>query len=252
MMQKMRLKEIVDIIAEMHYVQVDDLARHFGVSTMTIRRDLAQLSKEGKAERCHGGARSIQEVVQEADYAQKLDQNHDDKVQLARVALSLLRPDDVVYLDSGTTLCEIARLISERVPSVVVVTNDLYIASMLADARVSVTIIGGLVSPMTKSALGRASETFLSQFRFSKAFLGTSCIGRNFDTFSPNYDKAFLKKLAIDLSEESYLVVDQSKFYGTAMSYVTSLNQYTGVITNKDFNDEEMALIHKKGIRLIK
>ena len=252
MMQEMRLQEIMSIISKTHYARVEELARSFNVSSMTIRRDLALLSARGKVERCYGGARSVLKVVREAHCEQKLDQNHNEKVQLACVAVALLQPDDVVYLDSGTTIREIAKLIPDKIPSVVTVTNDLYIASMLADSKVSVTIIGGLVSPMTKSALGRASESFLSQFRFSKAFLGASCIDVNFDTFSPDYDKAFLKRHAIDLSEESYLVVDKSKFYSTAMSYVTSLNQYTGVITNKDFNETEMDLIHKKRIRLIR
>lgn len=250
-MKKKRFNDIIEIVNKEQFVLVADLAERLQVSTMTIRRDLSMLDKSNMIERCHGGARSLQKIIQEADFIQKVDLNHDEKVNIAQRAVALLKPNDVVYLDSGSTTYEIARLIPLVVPTVNVVTNDLHIASVLAAEQISVTIVGGLVSPITKSALGRSSETFVSQFRFTKAFLGTSCIDRNFDTFSPNYDKAYLKRCIIGLSEESYLVVDQSKFYGISMSYVTSLNEYTGVITNKQFTQEELAQIRQKGIRLI-
>ncbi len=54
-----RLEQITLLINERGFISVRDLSDHFGVSEMTIRRDLQMLDDNGKLQRTYGGAAPI-------------------------------------------------------------------------------------------------------------------------------------------------------------------------------------------------
>lgn len=250
-MQDMRLQHILSIAKEKSYVSVDEMASQLSVSPMTIRRDLNLLCSQGKLERCYGGARLPSGIVNETDYSEKLLVNQSQKLLIAKKAYCLIRNGDSLYLDSGTTVGALAGILVENPLDVSVVTNELTMAQQLAQAGFPVTVVGGTVNRATGSISGHASEQFLRQFRFSKAFLGASSIDYSLNTFSPNFDKAYLKRLALELSSQCYLLVDSSKFYSSAMCLITSLNQYAGVITEKEFTKPEQKQLLEKSVNII-
>ncbi len=122
---------------------------------------------------------------------------------------------------------------------------------ILSDSEVDLTIVGGNVQKKTRSIFGHASEQFLKQFRFSKAFLGGSSVGDQFDLFSPTYDKAYLKKIIMDLANQSYLLVDSSKFYRQSMCLIENISRFSAVITDKRFDEKEMERITELNIHVI-
>ena len=232
-------------------MEVESLAKMINVSQMTVRRDINYLCELGQLERCRGGARLPQDTVIETSYDIKKGQHLAEKRQIARKAMQLIREGDTVYLDSGTTTGEIALEICRTQMPVSVVTNDLSIALLLSESEADVTILGGSVQKTTKSVIGHASEDVLRQYRFSKAFLGASSIDYEFNTFSPTYDKAYLKRMVIEQTQKPYLVTDSSKFYCQALCLVASLNQFAGVITDKVFSDDEQKLISEMNVEII-
>ena len=250
-MQDMRLQHILTVAKEKNYVSVDEMAAQLSVSPMTIRRDLNLLRSQRKLERCYGGARLPSSIVTETNYSDKLQVHQPEKLLIARKAYSLIQGGDSLYLDSGTTVGALAGLLIEKPLDVSIVTNELTMAQQLAQAGFPVTVVGGTVHRSTGSISGHASEQFLRQFRFSKAFLGASSIDYSLNTFSPNFDKAYLKRLALELSAQSYLLVDSSKFYSSAMCLITSLNQYAGVITEKEFTKPEQKQLLEKSVNII-
>ena len=251
MLQAERMQIILDKAKEQHFVTVEEMSRLLNVSLMTIRRDLNALCEQNLLERCHGGARVLEDTITEIDYNIKKEYHREEKLRIAEKAMEFIRENDTVYLDSGTTVGEIARLICENSRRLSVVTNDLNVASILADSDVDLTILGGTVHKKTKSVTGHAGEEFLKQFRFSKAFLGTSSVSRNFEMFSPTPDKAYLKRMVPELASQVYLVADSSKFYCQAMCLAGSLNEFAGVITDRKFSEKEWELIKKLNINII-
>lgn len=239
MLQKERLENILRYLKLNKFATVDELSQEMDVSTMTIRRDLNSLCEKGYIERCHGGAQMPQKLAPEMDYSVKKERNQEEKRKIARKAVEFICENDTVYLDSGTTTYEIAKLLCGYTKRISVITNDLNIALLLSDSPVDVTITGGNVQKKTQSIMGRASEEFLRQFRFSKAFLGSSSVDYDFNLFSPSYEKAFLKKMILELSAQSYLVVDSSKFYSQSMCLVAGFNQFTGIVTDREFDEDE-------------
>ncbi len=251
MLQNERLENILCYLRINKFATVDELSQQMDVSTMTIRRDLNSLCEKGYIERCHGGAQMPQKLAPETDYSVKKERNQEEKRRIAKRALAFIGENDTVYLDSGTTTFELAKLLCTFPKPVSVVTNDLNIALLLADSPVDVTVTGGNVQKKTQSIMGRASEEFLKQFRFSRAFLGGTSVDYDFNLFSPSYEKAFLKKMILELSAQSYLLVDSSKFFSQSMCLVTGFDRFTGVVTDRKFNEEEQKKLKELGAKVI-
>mgnify|MGYP000001815238 CR=1 FL=1 len=108
-----------------------------------------------------GAHRCLRKLAPETDYSVKKERNQEEKRRIAKRALAFIGENDTVYLDSGTTTFELAKLLCTFSKPVSVVTNDLNIALLLADSPVDVTVTGGNVQKKTQSIMGRASEEFL-------------------------------------------------------------------------------------------
>ncbi len=251
MLQEERVEIIFDYMKQKKFVTVEELAQKMAVSPMTIRRDLNALCEQGRAERCHGGAQLPVNLFSERNFDVKQERNLAEKERIARKALEFIRERDTIYLDSGTTTRELARLLCAYGRQLSVVTNDLNIAAVLADSEVDLTIVGGNVQKDTMRVFGHASEQFLKQFRFSKAFLGGSSVGGRYDLFSSTYDSAYWKRFLLELAGQSYLLVDSGKFGRHSLCPVGSISRFDAVITDKKFDREERERIEELNIHMI-
>ena len=223
---------IVELIKENRSVQVDELAKELNVSSMTIRRDLMKLESGNMIERCHGGAVAKQEVA----YETKQTSNKNSKEAIARKCVEFVHPQDSVFLDAGTTTCEIAKLIRD-IPDIIIVTNDLEIAQVLKNSDAKVYICGGMVQKETGSLFGRYATEMLKDFRFDVGFFGAASINEEFQV---------PKQCA-----RSYLAVDQSKFGKQSMTWINQLEDYTGVVTDREFLPEEVEVLKARRVRII-
>lgn len=246
MLMAERQLRILNMIQHNGSVQVDELAAELQVSTMTIRRDLEKLQQEGVIERCHGGAVSKTEV----SYADKRAVNHEEKEKIAAKAAEFIREGDAVYLDAGTTTYEIARRIMHL--ELTVVTNDLEIALLMKNSKAELILCGGYVQKSTGSTYGYYATQMMGDFRFDIGFFGAAAINEEFQVLTPTTDKAFLKRLLVKQSQQSFLTVDGSKFSRQGINRINSLADYTAVITDYDFNENNKQLTEKMGVTIIK
>lgn len=241
-----RQTRIVEMIRQYGRVHVDMLAQELGVSAMTIRRDLVKLEEENKIERCHGGA----VAKQEEDYADKQISHQNEKRKLARICASFVSEGDTIFLDAGTTTYEIARMIKD-IKGILIVTNDLEIAQLLKNSEAELFICGGNVQKSTGSMFGRYATQMLADFKFDTGFFGAASINEDFEVTTPTSEKMWLKRNTPMQCQRSYLVVDQSKFGRQAMTKINDLGDYTGIVTDKDFSEEELKRLDKMNAALI-
>lgn len=241
-----RQAKILEVMQREGSVQVDKLATEMRVSSMTIRRDLEKLQDKGKVERRHGGAVLKQEVT----FENKMVSNCEEKHRIAEAAAVHVKKGDTVFLDSGTTVLEIARLISE-IPELLIVTNDLQIAAFLKDTSADIFVCGGSLQKSTGSMLGYYATQMLEQFNFNIGFFGAASIDDRFQVQTPTVDKAFLKRTCVKRCEKSYLVVDESKFRKSAMLTINRLCDYSAVITNCKFTEEEYRHLAERNVSIV-
>ena len=119
------------IIAELRAnpaVRVAALARAFGVSTETVRRDLDALSDGGLVSRTYGGA-ALPAIGVEPSVAERQRELTQERERIARRAFELLAPREVVMIDCGSTTWHFARRLAIEPLPLTVVTNSLGIAT---------------------------------------------------------------------------------------------------------------------------
>jgi DeoR family fructose operon transcriptional repressor len=237
-----RQDKIVRMVEKLGSVQVEELAKELDVSTMTIRRDLEKLNAQGIINRCHGGAVSKNEVI----YADKRIRNSEIKSQLAKACYKYVKESNVVFLDAGTTTYEIAKLIS-NIPEITVVTNDIEIAKLLLDSSADLIICGGQVQKSTGSIHGYYTTQMIEFLRFDIAFFGTAAIDEDLNVMTPTTDKAFLKRMAIQKSQNAVLVADHSKFHSTALTFVNRITDYDNIVTDFIFPKDTLKEVNKTG-----
>lgn len=235
-----RQSKIVELVQRKGSVQVEELAQELNVSAMTIRRDLLKLQKEDVLQRCHGGAVAKHEIT----YEEKQTSCMDAKKRLAAIGASFVGSGDTVFLDAGTTVFEVARLIKD-IPEIMVVTNDLEIAQLLKNSEAELFICGGQVQKSTGSMFGHYATQMLEDFKFDIGFFGAASINEDFEVMTPTIDKMWLKRKTQNQCRKSYLIVDQSKFGRQAMSRINHLGDYTGIVTDKEFDEEEQEKLRK-------
>ncbi len=149
MLAEQRARAILEQIAQHQTVSVTDLCQTTGASEATIRRDLNALARQGRLVKIHGGATSLEEeefLAREPDLATK-QRYAREKERIARYAASLVGDDDVVYLDTGTTVLHMASHLKDS--KALFVTSSIDFAGMLSAFECRVYVLGGALKPGT-------------------------------------------------------------------------------------------------------
>jgi DeoR/GlpR family transcriptional regulator of sugar metabolism len=137
-----RHRHILDTLRAARQVDVAELAERLDVSTMTIRRDLAELDESGLLHRVHGGA-----VTRRAPaYGSRVSTMHDEKAAIARAVADLVPPGASIGLDTGTTCHAVAEVLGQR-DDLTVVTNSLHAAIEFRHSDSQVVVLGGMLTP---------------------------------------------------------------------------------------------------------
>ena len=214
-----RQQLIEQLITTEGRVVVVDLARRFGVTTETVRRDLDQLEAGGAIRRVHGGAVARTRVsTAETSLADRTERAADAKLAIAQRAAEAVPADFAgsVFLDAGTTTAAIARLLAQRpaaAPPIEVVTHSMTIAHLLAGApSLSLTAIGGRVRGLTAAAVGAETVDAISRLRPDIAFVGTNGVSAGFGLSTPDPDEAAVKRAILAAAGRTIVVADAGKF----------------------------------------
>ncbi len=123
-----RQAAIREQFADRSGVSISTLATEFGVSDMTIRRDLIALEARSDIQRTHGGAVLTERMILEFDYRNRRETQREAKRAIAAEAAKLVKPGSSLILDTGTTTLELACLLRD-IPGLKIVTPSLAVAS---------------------------------------------------------------------------------------------------------------------------
>lgn len=153
MLTEERHQRILALLEETDIVKVSELIHQLQASESTIRRDLQELEAQGVLVRIHGGAKKIQHLGFEPNMKEKTQKFQVEKQKIAQYAVSLIKKDEVIYLDAGTTTLEMIPFLSS-ISNVKVVTNSVKHAALLIDQGIETLILGGTIKISTNAVLG--------------------------------------------------------------------------------------------------
>lgn len=233
MLAAQRQAEILRDLQHEGAVSVVSLARRFAVADETIRRDLAKLAQKGRAVRTHGGA--VLATVPEPPFAQRRDANAAAKQAIGRWAAGLVRPGDVIAIDASTTGLELARALTneETAAPITVVSNGLDLVRTLADRPgVRVVCTGGEYDPAGECFVGPLAESALRQFALRHAFVSCRALDPSRGASETCLSHASIKRLMLDLAQESHLLVDSSKIGHASACFYAPTEAFQTIVSD--------------------
>jgi DeoR/GlpR family transcriptional regulator of sugar metabolism len=209
-----------------------ELAEEFGVSEMTIRRDLETLEADGLARRVRGGAISVVSRAYEPPLAVRAATASAAKAAIGAAAAALVNDGDTVIIDVGTTTLELARALHGR-RGLTVVTASLPIAVELGnDPDIRVLVTGGQVRAGELSLTGGMAEDAFGALNCDLAFIGVAGICPVPGLTEYNPDDARVKRAAIAAARRSVVLADSSKLGRVAFATVAPLSAVDAVVTD--------------------
>jgi DeoR family transcriptional regulator, fructose operon transcriptional repressor len=244
-----RQKKIVELVNERLSIRVTELSKIFTVTEETIRRDLEKLEKENLLMRSHGGAVSIEKDQSETPYLEREITNAAEKRAIAKAAVQLIESGDQIVLDASTTAWYVAKELSDM--PLTVLTNSIKVAIELSKKeQIKVISTGGTLLSQSLSYVGPLAERSLAMYHVNKAFL--SCKGVHLDKGLSDFNEmqALIKKQMIEISDETILMVDSSKFGTRAFSQIVPVSNIGSIITDSNINAQTKNELEEKKIKL--
>ncbi len=244
-----RRQRIMDVLLEEGAATVDDLSIRFGVSKMTIHRDLDELEDGGLLRKVRGGA-SIQSSAQfESDFRYRQTLAAEEKGRIAMAAARLIEPGQTVIIDDGSTAGGLARHLAELRPLTVITNNLTVITTLAGAAGLNLIALGGQYSKKFHGFFGLACEEALRALRADVAFLSSSAI-HGAAAFHQNQEVVQSKRLMIGAADRRHLLVDHTKFGRPALHFLAELTRFDSVLTGRAPDAGLRATLDAAGVRL--
>jgi len=246
-----RLDNLRALIRESGVIRIEALCRQLGVSPATVRRDLDQLESAGAIRRVHGGAVSVESRLEEPLFDNKTSIAAKEKHRIAEAALGFVGPDETIYLDGGSTVLELARLLRERT-NVTVVTNSLRAAHELAGRGPRLILIGGELRRLSQTVVGPLTRLTLEGLHLDKAFMGTIGVTLKEGMTTTDPGEAYTKELVMRQARQVILLADSSKAGKVSFAQAGKLEHVHVVITDKGVGKDFAKELTQQGIKLVK
>lgn len=227
-----RRREVQALLAEQREVSITALAERFGVSEMTIRRDLETLEGDGLARRVRGGAISTVARGYEPPFATRVGSAHPGKVAIARAAAELVEDGETAILDVGTTVLELARTLRGRTNLTVVTPSTLAALEFANDHNARVLLTGGFMRPGELSLVGDFAERTLRELNCDVFFMGVGGLDVEKGLTEYNLDDSRVKRAALAASGRCIVLADEQKLGRVCLATIAPLSEIDVLITD--------------------
>lgn len=246
-----RRQRIRSLVESRGAARLDELSAALSVSQATVRRDLDELAAAGTVRRVHGGAVAVGERPSEPHFDVKAVEAAAEKERIAARAIELLSPDDTVYLDSGTTVLAVARLLRGW-DRLTVVTNSLPAAVELAGRGPRLIVVGGEFRERSQALVGPLTHFLLESIHVDRALMGTYALSLEDGMTTTDPAEASTKELVLRRAREVILLADSRKVGTRSLVGAGQLETIDILVTDDRIDEGAVRDLEGRGIRVIK
>lgn len=244
-----RRKALLDFLLPVGSAQVDELAAHFGVSRMTVHRDLKILEEQGIVRRVHGGVTVRSSSLVESTILYRSRLSDAEKEALARAAVEMVEPGQAIILDDSTTTSRMGPLLVGCKP-LTVITNCLTVIDTLKDAHgIETVCLGGHYSPRFNAFFGYLCEQAVASLRANILFMSTSAVFAG-TAYHQQEEVVKTKRALMAAVDRRVLLVDSTKFGTTALIKLAGLSEFDLVITDSGIAPADAEALRTTGVQL--
>ena len=246
-----RQSGIRDILQNRDSVAIPALASKYGVSEMTIRRDLDTLEATGQVRRTHGGATPAERMVFEFNFVARRRANILAKQAITARAAEMVHPGQRIIIDTGTTSLELAALLKDM-EQLTVLTPSLAVASQLQFSEgIQTILLGGEIRRGSPDLTGLVTETVLDMFTADIAFQGADAIGTDGAMYTADMRISRVDQKIRKQAEHTYVLADSSKLGQTALVRHGFISEVKALITDDGIDRKIKTQLEKRGANII-
>ncbi|OYD22705.1 DeoR/GlpR family DNA-binding transcription regulator [Oceanimonas baumannii] len=243
-----RRHTIVSLLNEQGEVTVDELARRFDTSEVTIRKDLTALERNGLLLRRYGGAVPVPSEMVAENTAEPVSKR---KQALARAAAARIRDHNRIIIDSGSTTAALLGELDHK-HGLVVMTNSLAIANAVRELDPEPTLLmtGGTWDPSSESFQGQVAEQVLRSYDFDQLFIGADGIDLERGTTTFN-ELTGLSRVMAEVAREVVVMVESDKLGRKIPNQELPWSSIHTLVTDNGISESDQQQLVKKGITLV-
>ncbi|MFF2213376.1 DeoR/GlpR family DNA-binding transcription regulator [Streptomyces antibioticus] len=227
----------LELVEERGTVAIDELAEKFGISAMTVHRDLDVLERLGLLRKIRGGAvrNDVGQVRAftlggEASWNERARAALREKQAIAARAAVRIRRDMTVFVDDSTSCLPLVPYLA-RVPGITVVTNSLSLTRVAGAAGIGIVMVGGTYRAELDANAGPLAHDATSRLRSDIVFMSSPAVHEG-GCYHPDQDSILVKRAAIAGARERILLADSSKFTRVAPYAFAALDDFDLVVTD--------------------
>lgn len=239
--RRSRVAELCKVLKERSSATYTELAEHFGVSEMTVRRDIGVLAVTGQVLIVPRGVQAAKGFVAELPYLERIQRMDKEKVLIGRAAAELVAEGSSVVLDSGTTTLQVAHHLRNK--RCTVITMSLSALQELADSpTVRVEMLGGLYRNSSQDLVGPQVYEGLAAVRADRVIFGAAAVALGGDVMVNDTEAA---QGLVRAGRQRILVVDSSKIGAEALYRFCELGQCDLMITDEGAKEADLEQLRK-------
>ena len=223
MLTTQRKKLILTRLTADGQIVAKDLALELGTSEDTIRRDLRELAREGKLQRVHGGALPASAAV--GDLRAREQVSPEDKIELGRVGASMIRSNQVVILDGGTTALQVARQLAPDLHATIVTHSPTVAVEAAKHRYVDIIMLGGRLFRHSMVNVGATVIDAASRLRADIYFLGVTGVHPEAGLSTGDAEEAAVKRALHERAAETIVLASAEKLMAASPFLVTALTE---------------------------
>ena len=246
MLARQRQARILDEVRRAGGVRVSELTVLLGVSDMTVRRDLDQLSAAGAIQKVHGGAVLGSRVSEEPGFEARTGLAQPAKQAIAARAARMIAPGTAIALSAGTTTWALARHVA-TIPALTVVTNSTAVADAIAaaeHAKQTVILTGGVRTP-SAALVGPVADATIRSLHFDQLFLGVHGMDPVAGFTTPNLTEAETNRSLIERAQAVIVLADSSKWGTVGLADFGALSIADILVTDDNLSEAARAVLEE-------
>ena len=248
--QSERLDAITELVLGAGTMRIDELAEVFGVSTMTIHRDLDTLDGKGILRKSRGFVAAVATSLFEAGTEYRARQAKADKEAVSRAAFSLVEPGQAVILDDSTTGLYLAELLPHRQPLTVITNFQRVINVLVGHPGIALISSGGQYFQWCEAYMGTVALAGLGTLRADIAFISSPAVTDG-ACYHQHHDAVLVKKAMFDAARKRVLYVDHTKFRLRALHEHHKISDFDVVIVDSNTAPQDLEILYNTGVEVM-
>ena len=246
-----RKNKILRILNKKESLDVQEIADELGISAVTIRRDLVQLAEEGLLIRTHGGAMKAPARHPFTAFADKETVAASRKKYIGKLAASLVKPGDTIFMDCGSTVFAMCPHLKTISP-LRIITNSLPVAAEFMDSPgIQVNLAGGEMDGQRKAIHGDRAIAHIRSYHAAKAFIGTDGLSVKHGLTAFSEKEASISTAMAASADKLFVLCDSSKIGKDSYLKFAPLSALTALITDRELAPSQETQLKGKGVKII-